>query len=247
MVHVLSVFVLPLISLLAGIASLYIDPHANPRKKWLLVSLMALSAAGSVEGSYTDDRAKSDSEHKMAQLIDTAQSLSKKTDTILLRLPDLGLSQATAGIIRQSISADTARAAILPSVLKGEASSNVTVAYYPKGVDGPVVINALKEGGFRVETRQGNPANASLPTNAIWVGDSVTIEQAKFVSLTLVRAGVGIVSIRRGFRVNPESKNYLVEVGTDHSLIGSQPMTAEEISALTQIPTGRTSVDELTN
>jgi hypothetical protein len=99
-----------------------------------------------------------------------------------------------------------------------------------------VVINALKEGGFKIESRVGNPANANLATNAIWVGDSVSLEQAKFVTLTLVRAGVGIVSLRRGFKINDQAKKALIEVGTDRSLVGAPPLTVEQINALTAIP-----------
>src|SRR5579863_854619 len=106
--------------------------------------------------------------------------------SILEAMSGSGLPQTTISLMEQSCSADVARAAILPS-LKTESTGHVTVTYYPKNVDGPLVINALKEGGFQFE--KGKEKN-QLATNAIWVGNSVTLDQTKFVALTLVRAGV---------------------------------------------------------
>lgn len=244
MFHILSLFVLPIISLLAGIASLYIDPKTQPKKKWILVALMMLSAAGAVIGSYSDGQAKIAADIQQQQLSETVLNLSKTADStnsmtcvLVANLAKQGLAQDTVNLIQRSCSANVARAALLPAVRSGPAR-NITVTYYPKNVDGPVVINALKEGGFQVETRTGNPLNAAFPTNAIWVGDSVTVDQAKFVALTLVRAGVGIVSIRRGFQINPQAKKSLIEIGVDQSLLKSPPMTVDEINLLTAISPG---------
>lgn len=253
MFHILSVFVLPLISLLAGVASIYIDPKTQPQKKWILVALMLLSAAGAVVGGYNDDQTKSVEDKKQEELLDTVHNLSKTTNStesmtcvLVENLSKTGLPPAMASLIQQSCSAEAARAAILPTV-KSEATGNVTVAYYPKNVDGPVVINALKEGGFKVETRAGNPANGSLPTNAIWIGDSVTVEQAKFVALTLVRAGVAIESIRRGFRESSAANKSLIEIGVDQSLLTLRPMTVDQINALKVIPSSAANFGDLSN
>jgi hypothetical protein len=252
--HIASVFALPLISLAAGVTSLYIDPIKQPKLTWIFVALMAVSAIGSVMLGYRDDKAKMNSAIIEQNDSESIKALSVKTDamnlninTIIAMLTAGGVSRSTTGMIAQSFSADKALADISPSLLKNEGSGNVTVTYYPKDVDGPVVINALKEGGFKVETSNGNPNNANLKTNAIWVGDSVTLEQAKFVALTLVRAGVGVVSLRKGFKIQPEAKRNLIEVGTDASLTGAQPKTVEWITALTQIPTNGTTTNDLSN
>lgn len=182
--------------------SLYIDPKQEPKKKWILLTLLLLSATGSILGSISDDRAKARSSQVILNMSSTIEAMSKKTEEIrdlLSQLTNSGMNPETTHIIQQSISADAARAKYLATVQTNGSARNITIAYYPKNVDGPVVINALREGGFQVETRTGNPSNANLPTNAIWIGNAVSLEQAKVVVLTLIRAGVGIAAIQRGF------------------------------------------------
>jgi hypothetical protein len=236
--HIVTVFILPLISFASGLASLFIDPKTDANKKWILIVLMLLSAVGSASGNLKDDRAQqksaatiqNDSE-SIARLTTLTEGIKGDTQALLLRF---GWSFASSSTVTQSISADAARSSIKPLVASSGASSSITIKYYPKDVDSYVVKNALKEGGFKqVILGTGNAANANAATNAIWVGDSVSLDQAKFVALTLVRAGVGIVLIR-GFRDNTKTKADLIEIGTDQSLKGA-PLTVEQITGLTQI------------
>jgi hypothetical protein len=252
--HSLAAFVLPLISLLVGISALYIDPNSGAHKKWIMIGLLFASAVGAAAGSLSDDRTKdqtmtilTNQSQSIANLSGKADSLSGKTDTILDVLKNHGFSPEATAVIGQSISADAARTKILSSVLNSGSDANITVAYYPKDVDGPVVINALKEGGFKVESRPGNSANAKLATNAIWIGDDVTVGQAKFVALTLTRAGVGIAVISRGFRNDSPRKKDWIEVGTDQSFVGSPSLTVEKISSLTEIPPNKSPKVEVGN
>ena len=83
--------------------------------------------------------------------------------------------------------------------------------------------------------KSGNPANQALPTNAIWVGDNVTLDQAKFVALTLIRAGVEIKALRR-LRNGQGDRATVIEVGSDASLQSAPPLTAEDVSKLNQLP-----------
>jgi len=62
------------------------------------------------------------------------------------------------------------------------------VIYFPKDVDGPVVIEAIKGAGFDVEFRRAFVSDT--PTNMIWVGETVSLTDTKFVALTPVGAGV---------------------------------------------------------
>jgi len=241
--HFVSVFVLPLISFMSGLASLFIDAKTEPKKKWILIGLMLLSAAGSVAGNLSDDRAQQNSEkvrlndsESIENLTEKVQGVSGKEDTILSSLQSFGFSAGTTSVITQAISADAARTAIKPLVLSSGSSGNVTVTYFPKNVDGPLVIDALKQGGFKVVEGRGNADNAAFATNAIWVGESVSLDQAKFVALTLLRAGVGIVAVR-GFKTKSaaekEAKKNLIEVGTDQALKGSA-LTVDQINGLTE-------------
>lgn len=237
------VVALPLVALLAGLASLYIDPQREPNKKWVLVALLFLSAAGSVAGSISDSNEKDSDRTIMVNQSTQLAAVKNDTTGILTGVGQLtamlraaGVSPAVTDTIQRSVDASAARAAILPVIQKSPATSNVTIAYYPKDVDGPVVINALKEGGFQVREGKGNPRNANLGTNAVWIGTGVSVEQARFVTLTLVRAGVGIVSIRRGFSVNSAANKNLIEVGTDGTLTGNTPLTVDQINGIADIP-----------
>jgi hypothetical protein len=166
--------------------------------------------------------------------LNQSQALSKirgTTEDILAKLSSFGWTGATLAEVTRSVSADNARKSLLPQLQNDKALGQVTILYFPKQVDGPVVVNALREGGFSVRTGTGKDVNKDLPTNAIWVGDSVSSNDTKFVALTLVRAGVGIKSIRR-FREGSGPKANLIEVGTDHNILNSPPLTVEEIQNL---------------
>jgi hypothetical protein len=249
-----AIVVLPFVSLLAGLASLYIDPSKEPKKKWILVAVLLLSVAGSVWSTLSDQKDKTNSQNNIDTLISSNKDLAgkvnnvqEKTGDILSILQGSGLDPAITRVVQQSVSATKERAAILPAVLSSSAAHKVTVIYYPKNVDGKVVTSALQQGGLTVQTGSGNPANTALPTNAIWVGDSVPADQVKFVALTLVRAGVGIVSIRRGFKNDSPAKAYTIEVGTDKALTGKPPMTVDEINSLSEIPARAAGSDLVTD
>lgn len=249
--HVATVLALPLLSLLAGLASLYIDPQREPGKKWILVALLLLGTAGSFVGGLSDDQEKQENSASIRKQIDSIAILTQMTKGVSTGVGDILKELRKSGnttlvdAVSQSLSADSARSAILPAVLHSGASGKVTVTYYPKNVDGPVVINALKQGDLQVVSGNGNPKNAALATNAIWVGDKVSLEQAKFVALTLVRAGVGIVAVRT-FKNSTPAKDYRIEVGTDGTLHGA-PLTVDQIDAMTSIPRNTSEAQDLAN
>lgn len=240
--HLGKLLVLPLIAMIAGLTSLYIDPKQNPWGKKILLAVLLIGAAGSVAIAVADDHDKQQEEAKASEsakdmrdiALNQSQALSSiqgKAEDILARLGSFGLTGATLAEVTKSVSADNARKSLLPQLQNERAQGQVTIKYYPKQVDGPVVINALREGGFNVQTGTGNQANRDLPTNAVWVGDSVSSNDAKFVALTLVRAGVGIKSVRR-FRDGSGAKANLIEVGTDQGVLNKAPLTVQEIQNL---------------
>jgi hypothetical protein len=93
-----------------------------------------------------------------------------------------------------------------------------------------MVVKALQEGGFRVTLAVGNLHNAALTTNAVWSGEPVGLEQAKFVALTLVRAGVGIRYIGR---VEGRSKNEnVIEVGSSAEHQKDPVLSVDQIEQL---------------
>jgi hypothetical protein len=97
------------------------------------------------------------------------------------------------------------------------------------------VVDALTQGGFHVEKQQRGERNPGLATNAVWAGNDVKVETAKFVALTLIRAGVEIKAIRRlpnggGKRAN------LIEVASDIDFKNATALTVAEVDNLKDLP-----------
>jgi hypothetical protein len=235
MLHAAAIAILPLLTLLAGVSSLYVDPQKSPKKRWMFLVILFVTAGASIVFGVQDDHDKT---MTFKTMTDGLSAVHNDTGSILSTLASYGVN--TKSLVDTAASANKARAAILPTVLSNGVSNNITVVYYPKDVDGPVVLNALREGGFKTETHLGNPANANLGTNAIWIGDSVTVDQAKFVALTVVRAGVKIVSIRR-FGDGSGAKANRIEVGTDKAQLSDTPMEVSAIASLSAISRDTTS------
>jgi hypothetical protein len=237
---------LPLLSFVSGVASLQIDPKEQPKKKWVLVVILVLSLMGSVIASLNDNSdkkreqlaaadQKNKDDEKITMLIDTSNQLSGKADTILLTLEQWGFSPQDLHRVQQSQKADQLRTALLPEAQANNRSAQATVLYFPKNVDGLRVVDALTQGGFHVEKQQRGERNPGLATNAVWAGNDVKVETAKFVALTLIRAGVEIKAIRRlpnggGKRAN------LIEVASDIDFKNATALTVAEVDNLKDLP-----------
>jgi len=249
---VLHNVILPLIGLIGGLLSLYIDPQKDKAKAWMVIFVMLISA-GATGFSGTLDDQKSDASAKEAKqqisslteislnqarrLGDVQSDVGTVKSGILVLLKERGLSITegiTAEQIQRSDQAEAARAPLVPQQLAANQAlaRPPVVQYFPKDFDGDVVQQALKAGGF--EFIPGNSKN-KLATNAIWVGDSVTLDNIKFVALTLVRAGVQLRSIRR-FHDGGGKKANRIEIGADPELASTPVLSVEQIQSLTKLP-----------
>lgn len=236
--HWASLCALPLVTLLAGIVSLHVDPGDRASKKWILMATLILGAAGSIAFGISSDvqsqRDKKTADENEKTLLSIVEDTSQKAGNILGTLTSFGLRPGVSiSQVPTSVSADEGRTALLPKILQSNLRGGITkeIWYFPKDVDGPVVIKALKQGGFGVVLGNGKPANANLPTNAVWVGNDIDVNDAKFVALTLVRAGVGIKAVRR-LPDGGDKKAKTIEVGTDHALVNNAPLTVDQIEGL---------------
>jgi hypothetical protein len=246
---------LPLISLLSGIISLKIDPKEDKAKAWMVTAVLVISAvATGVSGTLDDNKQQKESaaaKEQISQLIDTDHNLSKDVGTVktgvFTLLAKWGYSNTTIEKVQQSEKADDARAQALPAQLtvntRRKAAEKLTVEYFPKDFDGTAVKQALQEGGF--EFKPGKPKN-NLPTNSMWVGDSVSVDNIKFVALTLVRAGVQLRSIRR-FRNGSKEKANLIEIGADPAMAEASVLAVEQIQSLTELPPRDLTSSDLSN
>ena len=112
---------------------------------------------------------------------------------------------------------------------------SITVAYFPKNVDAGKVDAALK--GFGFNLIRLDPRIKETPTNAIYFGDKVNLDDVKIIAYTLIRAGVEIKGI---FRINEKTdlpwpkgvaKDSLIEVvaNANPNFLKRPPMTIEQI------------------
>jgi hypothetical protein len=241
-------WLLPAIALLSGLASLQVDPQKEPKKKWILMAMLVVSAVGTVWVTRHDDnvRAKEKTadeanitflKNTVTSLSGQSQHISETTESVLHLLENAGVAQSTIRVVQQAQAADASRAAILEQTRAVNQHEKAVVWYYPKDVDGPKVRAALEQGGFIVTDKPGNPHNLAIPTNAIWVGDNITLEQAKFVALTLTRAGVQIKEVGR-LQNGKGNRASVIEVGSAAKLQSAPPMSAEEISNLSELRSG---------
>lgn len=232
-----SVF-LPILMLAVGATSLFFD-RKDPKLRWLLWTLGGLLILTCVVQIYTNgsERAAKDAEiswnrkhiMQLTELLSVFRSEAgqqfEDMRTLLLgfgwgadRVPE-------STIVEQSLQADEQRSKLAAHSDVAPRGA-VTVQYFPKDVDGPVVEGALADLGFRVV--RGRSLVEHAPTNAIWFGSKIRIEDVKLVALTLIRAGVEI-KIIRPFR-DQGRKRELIQVGADSVYLSAPVISVTDIA-----------------
>src|SRR5450631_4118317 len=75
---------LPLIALVSGIASLFIDPKSQPKRAWILVGLLIASVAGTTAaGVQDDDDQAKDKADLRSQITEVKETADRDKDEIL--------------------------------------------------------------------------------------------------------------------------------------------------------------------
>jgi len=142
-------------------------------------------------------------------------------------------------IPKQSLEAQNAAKELEKSLTKEDKKrrKNITIQYFPKNLDKEVNINivvpSLMDYGFQVMKKKA--IVTWVPTNSIWFGTNVKIEDVKLVAYTLISAGVKIKYILP-FQISKVRKNFLIQIGAQsikidgEESVQSQPvLTVEEI------------------
>jgi cell division protein FtsB len=95
-----------------------------------------------------------------------------------------------------------------------ERRKRISIEYFPKEfkteVNIRIVVPSLQKFGFQVEKK--SPKVDWLPTNSVWFGTNVKIEDVKLVAYTLISAGVQIKNIRP-FISSRGRKASLIQIG----------------------------------
>ena len=233
-------FILPLVALAGGIASLFIDAK-DAAKRWLFIVGLAITAIVTMVFNLQESLTKQaergevvNAERKRADDLKTALDalIAKVDDTAakISRLIGQGFvrENAESATPQEAASAFQADAKYKSLVSTGAKFPGLVVEYYPKGLDSAEVKRAIETLGFKVTIA---PPNNDLPTNALWVGPKIPDEALRFVGIALLRAGAKISSISR--IPNPTgSRASIIQIGSDPAFAGRAGMTLETIEAI---------------
>jgi hypothetical protein len=230
--------------MISGIASLFIDPK-DPKIKWakpLMLTLVVLSALATIYFGYQNQIESKEKELKYEKNILTLREENKALTQRVIDTPQ----KTVELLVSYGYKRSTATSATSEQVLQsGEANlrlksdiqtitnqdigrrESVTVQYFPKDVDPVIVQSTLQKLGFNLKVSKANISD--IPTNAIWFGSKVNIEDVKLVAYTLIRAGVQIKTIKP-FRGNPaEAWASLIQVGADGDYVDKPALSVSEI------------------
>ncbi len=115
------------------------------------------------------------------------------------------------------------------NITLGSNTSDITVRYFKKDMDVNrvnLVLLALK-GRYKTEIFSPSEAQADVSTNCVWYGSSVNIEEAKFVALRLVVAGIQLKAIKP-MRSQTDGAR-IIELSGESSWLYTKPLTVEQI------------------
>ena len=130
--------------------------------------------------------------------------------------------------MKRSVEADTRLRAL--SAAAPMVKSTLRVEYFIKQADGAVIAPILRRFGFRIDIKQ--PIN-TIPTNHIWVGNNVTLDETKQLAFALIRAGVELRAVGR-FQDGSGAKANLIQIGSDPAIQSQPVLTVDQITAMTQ-------------
>ncbi|NQS90451.1 hypothetical protein HQ584_11760 [Patescibacteria group bacterium] len=249
---------LPILALVFGLISLYMDPKKQKSLALgIITSLLFLICSFAIFNNYQENK-KAEAEKvenekdikflkdrlveqgtvltNLSSLTKTFQSETKKSLDEINGLLTAGWSiervreeaskwGSFLKAVETTKEADKERSKISATSSKVSRQS-ITVQYFPKNVDKNIVESALKELGFKLIRGRANfPA---YPTNAIWFGANVKIEDVKLVAFTLIRAGVRL-NVISPFRERKGTRSNLIQVGTYVKYLNSPLLNISEI------------------
>lgn len=232
-------FILPILTLIIAVSSIFVAPKNMERRRKIVImfiSALVISCGFeiffSLQRQEAADREIAWNKQHIKELTNIIKEFKLETDkrfsNLQFQLRSFGWSNeklSKLSTYQASFEAQKERN-ILIAATSQQYRKSVTIQYFPKDVDKRIVRKALKELGFRVIP--GRTVVHDIPTNSIWFGSKVRIEDVKLVAYTLIRAGVEIKAIRL-FRRSKKNCDYLVQVGADSALKDKPPLSVAEI------------------
>jgi hypothetical protein len=226
--------VLPIVTLIGALLALFSDSDKKVSRYFLLAFLVVSTAVTLVVNARDASANLSDkrqADNRIDGLIKIASTINGTTENIASMLHSFGYSEAEAIKVRTSIRANESRSREL-SIVRSQGRKKIRIVYYPKDVDVPTVVSALQETGFNVTT---HPPINNESSNVVWAGNDVSLDDAKFVALTLMRAGVTLQGVFRLRDGNGERAD-LVEIGRHPNITERAALTVAEIDSMKDIP-----------
>ena len=239
-----SSIILPVLALVVGAASLFVDPK-NPKRKLIIkVLIMALlfTCGISIYSNYKEYNSSKEeidwNKKHINELTSIIKAFRTETNSRLndvftlinfgwskTRIQEILSGNQMSRDILTSKEADRERTK-LASIAPKEKRQRATIQYFPKNVDKKIVENSLKELGFNLIS--GRPNLPNTPTNAIWFGENIDIDSVKLVAYTLIRAGIEIKVISP-FSSPGGNKSNLIQVGSWKKFIDYPALTIQQI------------------
>jgi hypothetical protein len=150
-----------------------------------------------------------------------AEAETSKTSRLTTRLLGLGDSQT----VRQQASDASAELQELREQLQGRKPPDII--YFSKPDDAVKVVQSLESYGYDVSIKE---PRGSAPTNALWWGEGVEMQDFQFIAYTLISNGFTIRYIGK------MSKDGQIQIGGRPASSESPVWTVEMVKSLTKLP-----------
>lgn len=116
------------------------------------------------------------------------------------------------------------RDSIQETLITGKKRTDIIIRYYPHLPDGDHIY-ALRELGFYLHERPTDPNRTQMPSNALYYGDNVSLEDIQLVAITLINEGIPLKQIRLS-RFHDSWKSDALEIGAEEGL-DDQPVLSK--------------------
>ncbi len=116
---------------------------------------------------------------------------------------------------------------VLSKLAPGEKRMDVVVRYYPHAPDGDAVYR-LEELGYYLHERPTDPGTTSTPSNSLFYGDDVPVEDVQLVAITLLDAGIPLRQIVPS-KFHADWKAGALEIGADQTVASLPILTKTTI------------------